>query len=93
LLKNCIGHNRSSAERAAGATNIILREAIGIGQSISRRAWVFSRSAAARLGSMRSAELAHWPHPMVFLWQDFSRLSPRLGAAKISHNFDFLMKS
>jgi len=40
-----------------------------------------------------SAEFAHWPHPMVFFWQDFSRLSPRLGAAKISHNFDFLMKS
>ena len=31
--------------------------AIGIGQSISLRAWDFSRSAAARRDSMRSAEL------------------------------------
>jgi hypothetical protein len=57
------------AVRAAGATNIILLEAIGIGQSISRRAWDFSRSAAARRDSIRSAEFAH-----------FSRLSPRLSA-------------
>ena len=40
--------------------------AIGIGQSISLRAWDFSRSAAARRDSVRSAELAHEPHPMVF---------------------------
>jgi hypothetical protein len=56
-------------------------------------AWDFSRSAASREDSIRSAELAHYRIPMVYSWQDFSRLSPRLSAAKISHNSNFLMKS
>jgi hypothetical protein len=36
------------AVRAARATNIILRQAIVVEQSISRRAWDFARSASAR---------------------------------------------
>ena len=62
----------------AGATNIILRAAIGIGQSISAE---FNPLGGAR----------PLPHPMVFFGK-FSRLRPRLSAAKISHNSDFLMK-
>jgi hypothetical protein len=75
------------AVRVAGAANIILREAIGVGQSISRRAFQVGRGSAGfyPLGGAR-------PSVGVF-WQDFSRLSPRLSAAKISHNSDFLMKS
>jgi len=47
-----------------------------------------------RLGRIQSArQSSPASHPMVFFWQDFSRLSPRLSAAKISHNSDFLMKS
>jgi hypothetical protein len=74
---------------AAGATSIILRNPIGIGQSNSLGAWIFSRLAAAR----RDSPLATLAASDDISWQQFSRLSFRLNVGKIGHNSAFLMKA
>jgi hypothetical protein len=83
---------RENGARAHGAATLFCLRRLGLDSPFFAVFGIFPDR--PRLGRIQSArpELARIASDGAF-WQDFSRLSPRLRAAKISHNSDFLMKS